>query len=163
MNHDWSLITKYIYYLQVVLSSPDYTYLDHPYEPHPEERGKNWATPYTDTRKIFGFAPVDLYNDINCNFSNCSQAQQNVVGKKRLCMCNCWTVYKFVLTTECCLLRWCSGDIICHLREIQELFLEKYTRAQFKLWVENVVYQSQLVGNTDFSSATFLSEQGAIS
>ncbi|CAH3123237.1 unnamed protein product [Porites lobata] len=65
---------------KVVLSSPDYIYLDHPYEPHPEERGKHWATPYTDTRKIFGFAPVDLYKDITCNFSNCSHAQQNVVG-----------------------------------------------------------------------------------
>ena len=94
-------ITRYIYYLQVVLSSPDYIYLDHPYEPHPEERGKHWATPYTDTRKIFGFAPVDLYKDITCNFSNCSQAQQNVVGKKcfYIQLLDCLQIV--VLTTEC--------------------------------------------------------------
>ena len=87
------------------MSSPDYIYLDHPYEPHPEERGKHWATPYTDTRKIFGFAPVDLYKEITCNSSNCSQAQRNVVGKKYLLYAtarlftNCRVHYR-VLTSE---------------------------------------------------------------
>lgn len=115
-------ITRYIYYLQVVLSSPDYIYLDHPYEPHPEERGKHWATPYTDTRKIFGFAPVDLYKDITCNFSNCSQAQQNVVGKKCFYMQLLDCLQIVVLTTECWLLRCRSVDAICLLKDIQELF-----------------------------------------
>lgn len=70
-----------------MLSNPDYIYFDHPYEPHPEERGKNWATPYTDTRKVFGFMPEDLYKDIdskefNCSGLRCSEGRQNVLGKK---------------------------------------------------------------------------------
>lgn len=75
---------------QVVLSSPDYIYLDHPYKPHTEERGKYWATPYTDTRKIFGFMPDDLYVDLgqeelNCTgLKRCGEGRQNVLGEKVL-------------------------------------------------------------------------------
>ena len=71
-----------------MLSNPDYIYLDHPYEPHSEERGKYWATRYTNTRKIFGFIPEDLYKNtgddkLNCTGSNnCSKEQENVVGKR---------------------------------------------------------------------------------
>lgn len=73
--------------MQVVLSNPDYIYLDHPYEPHSEERGKYWATQYTDTRKIFGFMPEDLYKDIapqelNCTgLQKCDGGRQNVLGE----------------------------------------------------------------------------------
>lgn len=69
-----------------MLSSPDFIYLDHPYEPDSEERGKYWATRYTDTRKIFGFMPEDLYEDIdkipNCSgLKKCVDGRQNVLGK----------------------------------------------------------------------------------
>ncbi len=43
-----------------IISSPDYLYLDFPYEVHPEERGYYWATRQTDTKKIFSFAPENL-------------------------------------------------------------------------------------------------------
>ena len=69
-----------------MLSSPDYIYLDHPYEPVGEERGKYWATPYTDTRKIFNFAPEELYEDIDkirdCSgLKKCVDGRINVLGK----------------------------------------------------------------------------------
>lgn len=74
-----------------MLSSPDYIYLDHPYEPVGEERGKYWATPYTDTRKIFNFALEELYEDIdeirNCpGLKKCVDGRQNVLGKNNLTM-----------------------------------------------------------------------------
>ena len=40
-------------------------YFDHPYEPDPEERGLYWATRYTDTKKVFGFLPESLYDNID--------------------------------------------------------------------------------------------------
>ncbi|PQJ67449.1 beta-N-acetylhexosaminidase [Photobacterium angustum] len=44
----------------VVVSNPDYVYMDMPYEVDPSERGYYWATRATDTRKMFGFAPENL-------------------------------------------------------------------------------------------------------
>lgn len=44
----------------VVVSSPDYVYMDFPYEVDAKERGYYWATRATDTRKMFGFAPENL-------------------------------------------------------------------------------------------------------
>ncbi|KLV00264.1 beta-N-acetylhexosaminidase [Photobacterium aphoticum] len=44
----------------MVISNPDYVYMDMPYEVDPEERGYYWATRATDTRKMFGFAPENL-------------------------------------------------------------------------------------------------------
>ncbi|PMN67435.1 beta-N-acetylhexosaminidase [Enterovibrio norvegicus] len=44
----------------VIVSNPDYVYLDMPYEVDPKERGYYWATRATDTRKMFGFAPENL-------------------------------------------------------------------------------------------------------
>lgn len=44
----------------VVVSNPDYVYMDMPYEVDPIERGYYWATRATDTRKMFGFAPENL-------------------------------------------------------------------------------------------------------
>ncbi len=44
----------------VIVSNPDYVYMDMPYEVDPSERGYYWATRATDTRKMFGFAPENL-------------------------------------------------------------------------------------------------------
>jgi len=44
----------------LVISSPDYLYLDFPYEVSPLERGYHWGTRFNDERKIFGFAPDNL-------------------------------------------------------------------------------------------------------
>ncbi|MGR5061815.1 beta-N-acetylhexosaminidase [Photobacterium sp. DNB22_13_2] len=44
----------------LILSNPDYVYMDMPYEVDPQERGYYWATRATDTRKMFGFAPENL-------------------------------------------------------------------------------------------------------
>ncbi|GAB2639005.1 beta-N-acetylhexosaminidase [Vibrio panuliri] len=44
----------------VVVSNPDYVYMDMPYEVDPQERGYYWATRATDTRKMFGFAPENM-------------------------------------------------------------------------------------------------------
>lgn len=46
---------------QVVISHATHLYFDHPYEPHPKERGYYWATRATDTEKVFGFMPDHLY------------------------------------------------------------------------------------------------------
>ena len=45
---------------QVIVSNPDYVYLDMPYEVNPKESGYYWATRYNDERKIFSFAPNNL-------------------------------------------------------------------------------------------------------
>ena len=66
-----------------MLSSPDYIYLDHPYEPDGEERGKYWATTYTDTRKIFNFAPEELYEHID-EIQNCTGLKKYVDGRENI-------------------------------------------------------------------------------
>jgi hexosaminidase len=45
---------------EVVVSNPDYVYMDFPYEVDPNERGYYWATRATDTRKMFTFAPENM-------------------------------------------------------------------------------------------------------
>ncbi|QKJ86386.1 beta-N-acetylhexosaminidase [Paramixta manurensis] len=45
---------------QVVLSNPDYLYMDFPSEVNPLERGYYWGTRFTDERKMFSFAPNNL-------------------------------------------------------------------------------------------------------
>ncbi len=45
---------------QTVVAVPDFLYFDFPQEVDPEERGYYWATRFTDTRKVFGFAPENL-------------------------------------------------------------------------------------------------------
>ena len=45
---------------QVILSSPDFLYLDHPYEADPEERGYYWGTRATSVRKLFSFVSGNL-------------------------------------------------------------------------------------------------------
>ncbi|RJX70136.1 beta-N-acetylhexosaminidase [Vibrio sinensis] len=44
----------------VIVSNPDYVYMDMPYEIDAKERGYYWATRATDTRKMFGFAPENM-------------------------------------------------------------------------------------------------------
>lgn len=45
---------------QVIISNPDYLYMDFPYEVNPRERGYYWGTRFNDERKIFSFAPDNL-------------------------------------------------------------------------------------------------------
>jgi hexosaminidase len=45
---------------KVILTSPDFLYLDHPYEADPKERGYYWATRYTNVRKLFSYIPGNL-------------------------------------------------------------------------------------------------------
>jgi hexosaminidase len=45
---------------KVILTSPDFLYLDHPYEADPKERGYYWATRFTDVRKLFAYIPGNL-------------------------------------------------------------------------------------------------------
>jgi hexosaminidase len=45
---------------KVILTSPDFLYLDHPYEADPKERGYYWGTRFTDVRKLFGYMPGNL-------------------------------------------------------------------------------------------------------
>jgi len=45
---------------KMIISSPDYVYMDFPYEVDPKERGYYWATRQNDTRKMFTFAPENL-------------------------------------------------------------------------------------------------------
>lgn len=49
------------------MSQATHLYFDHPYEPDPEERGFYWATRFTDTRKVFGFMPDDLFANVETN------------------------------------------------------------------------------------------------
>ena len=44
----------------VVISIPDVTYFDFPYEADPKERGYYWASRQTNTRKVFEFMPDNL-------------------------------------------------------------------------------------------------------
>ena len=45
---------------RVVVSNPDYVYLDFPSEVHPDESGYYWGTRFSDERKIFSFAPDNM-------------------------------------------------------------------------------------------------------
>ncbi|MEH6394174.1 family 20 glycosylhydrolase [Pseudoalteromonas sp.] len=44
----------------VVLSSPDVTYFDFPYQSHPQEPGNHWASRAIDSKKVFSFMPDNL-------------------------------------------------------------------------------------------------------
>ncbi|MFD2165208.1 family 20 glycosylhydrolase [Thalassotalea euphylliae] len=48
------------YNWQVVVSSPDVTYFDFPYEADPKEHGYYWAARQINTRKMFNFMPDNL-------------------------------------------------------------------------------------------------------
>lgn len=45
---------------RVIVSNPDYVYLDFPNEVHPVESGYYWGTRFSDERKIFSFAPDNM-------------------------------------------------------------------------------------------------------
>ena len=45
---------------KVILTSPDFLYLDHPYEADPKERGYYWATRFTSVRKLFSYISGNL-------------------------------------------------------------------------------------------------------
>ena len=45
---------------ETVIAVPDFLYFDFPYEVDPKERGYYWATRFTDTQKVFSFAPENL-------------------------------------------------------------------------------------------------------
>lgn len=45
---------------ETVITAPDFLYFDFPQEVDPEERGYYWATRFTDTRRVFTFAPENL-------------------------------------------------------------------------------------------------------
>src|SRR5262249_24091035 len=45
---------------KVILTSPDFLYLDHPYEADPKERGYYWATRFTNVKKLFSYIPGNL-------------------------------------------------------------------------------------------------------
>lgn len=45
---------------QVIVSTPDVTYFDAPYEVDPYERGYYWSSRGTNTRKVFNFMPDNL-------------------------------------------------------------------------------------------------------
>ena len=47
------------------MSPVTHLYFDHPYEPDPEERGYYWGPRYTDTKKVFGYDAMDMYNNID--------------------------------------------------------------------------------------------------
>ncbi|PSW47505.1 family 20 glycosylhydrolase [Photobacterium kishitanii] len=49
----------------VVLSNAPFLYFDHPQAPDPQERGYYWSTRYTNTEKVFGFSPANIYNNID--------------------------------------------------------------------------------------------------
>jgi hexosaminidase len=45
---------------KVILTSPDFLYLDHPYEADPKERGYYWATRFTSVKKLFSYISGNL-------------------------------------------------------------------------------------------------------
>jgi hexosaminidase len=45
---------------KVILTSPDFLYLDHPQEADPKERGYYWATRFTGVKKLFGYISGNL-------------------------------------------------------------------------------------------------------
>ena len=53
---------------KVIVSNPDYVYLDMPYEVNPKESGYYWAARFNDERKIFSFAPNNLPQNAETSF-----------------------------------------------------------------------------------------------
>lgn len=55
---------------ETVIAVPDFLYFDFPQEVDPEERGYYWATRFTDTRKVFAFAPENLPQNAETSVTN---------------------------------------------------------------------------------------------
>ena len=67
------------------MSQATHLYFDHPEEPDPEERGYYWATRFTDTRKVFGFMPDDLFANIEQERSGKPLTREEFCKTKDLC------------------------------------------------------------------------------
>lgn len=76
-RHIYSVILT----LQVIMSHATHLYFDHPAEPDPEELGLNWATRFTDTKKVFSFMPDNLYENIDTLLSGQKTSISEVCGK----------------------------------------------------------------------------------
>ncbi len=53
---------------EVIVSNPDYVYLDFPNEVNPLERGYYWGTRFSDERKMFSFVPDNLPQNAEMSF-----------------------------------------------------------------------------------------------
>ena len=67
------------------MSQATHLYFDHPQEPDPEERGFYWATRFTDTRKVFGFMPDDLFANVETNRSGYPLTREELCEKTGMC------------------------------------------------------------------------------
>lgn len=72
--------------LQVVLGHATHLYFDHPYEPDPEERGFYWATRFTDTRKVFGYVPSDIYKNADIAGNGTPLTQDQICTNNGTCL-----------------------------------------------------------------------------
>lgn len=67
------------------MAQATHLYFDHPYEPDPEERGFYWATRFTDTLKVFGFMPDDLYANIKVERTGAPLAREEFCKTQDAC------------------------------------------------------------------------------
>ena len=65
------------------MSQATHLYFDHPAEPDPEEWGLNWATRFTDTKKVFSFIPDSLYENIDTLLSGQKTSVSEICGENR--------------------------------------------------------------------------------
>lgn len=71
---------------KVVLGHATHLYFDHPYEPDPEERGFYWATRFTDTRKVFGYVPSDIYKNADIAGNGQPLTQDQICTNNGTCL-----------------------------------------------------------------------------
>lgn len=62
----------------VIYNQATHLYFDHPYEPDPEERGYYWAPRFTDTRKVFGFMPGNIFANADFTRAGAPITEQEV-------------------------------------------------------------------------------------
>ena len=67
------------------MAQATHLYFDHPYEPDPEERGYYWATRFTDTPKVFGFMPDDLYANIKVERTGAPLTREEFCRSQDVC------------------------------------------------------------------------------
>ena len=67
------------------MSQATHLYFDHPYEPDPEERGFYWATRFTNTRKVFGFMPDDLFANVETKRSGEPLTRKELCSDPGMC------------------------------------------------------------------------------
>lgn len=72
----------------VVLSTPEVTYFDFPYQSHPHERGNHWASRAIDEYKVFSFMPhklamhAEFWRDVNNNAYEADNTQHTLNTNK---------------------------------------------------------------------------------